>query len=225
MAWTQIAIELVVGFVLLFAVTRILGKKQLSQITPFDFISALVLGELVGNAIYDDKVDSTSIIMGVGIWGALIFIVQMIEMKSLKLRGKMVGKPSIVISRGKLDREEMKKGKLNIDELQNMLRAKDVFSIGEVEYAIFETNGTVSVLRKPQYDTPTRQDLNLKNQAVNLPFTIIADGRLLEKNLKDSGHNLHWLNNELKKHGGHGIKDIYFAEWTEGSGWVIQPYA
>ena len=224
MAWFELILELVIGFILLFIVTRILGKKQISQITPFDFISALVLGELVGNAIYDKEVHLQSVFVGVAVWGILIYLVQLIEIKSLKLRGKVVGKPSIVIRNGKLDREELKKNKLSIDELQNMLRGKDVFSIGEVEYALLESNGDISVLRKSPYETPNRQDLNLSDQAVNLSINIISDGRCLEQDLKDSGHDLNWLRKELEAAGGYQIKDIFYAEWTEGKGWVIQPY-
>src|SRR5690625_2331477 len=141
MTYAYIVLELAVGLVLLFAMTKLLGKTQLSQITPFEFISALVLGELVGNAIYDREIGILQICFAVFVWGVLLYIIEKLELKVLRWRGFLEGNPSIVVRDGMPDRKEMNKNKITINQLQNMLREKGTFSIREVQYAILEANG------------------------------------------------------------------------------------
>src|SRR5213595_1971962 len=107
MSYLGIFIELVIGYIALFITVKCLGKTQISQITPFDFISSLVLGDLVGSAIFDEKVGLLKIFFAIGIWGALIFLTEMATQKSLPLRYLFEGKPSIIIKKGVLVWKEM----------------------------------------------------------------------------------------------------------------------
>lgn len=161
MEFTQIFIELIIGYFLLLLLTKILGKTQITQITTFDFVSVLVLGELVGNAMYDSKTGIKEIAFSILLWGALIYVTEYITQKFRKTRKLLEGKPSIVINKGKIDFHELKKNHLDINQLQHLLRAKDVFSIAECAYAILETDGTISVLKKSAFSNPTKQDMNL----------------------------------------------------------------
>lgn len=126
------AVELLIGFVALLIMTKLLGKTTLSQITPFDFISALILGELVGNAIYDKEVKLGSILFAIALWGGMIFLIELCTQKLRGTREFLEGKPSIIIRNGHLDRQELKKNKLDINQLQHLLRRDKVFSIREV---------------------------------------------------------------------------------------------
>ncbi|WP_307728587.1 DUF421 domain-containing protein [Alkalicoccobacillus plakortidis] len=108
----SLAIELVVGFFALLLLTKILGKNQLSQLSPFDFVSALVVGELVGNAIYDDEVGLMRVLCAIAIWGALIYLIELLTQKIRRTRSVLEGSPSIVIYKGKVKYEELKKNKL-----------------------------------------------------------------------------------------------------------------
>lgn len=224
MEYSQITIELIVGFCALFAITRVLGKTQITQITTFDFISALVLGELVGNAIFDDEIGITRIIYAVFIWGLLIFTLEIITQKWSKTRGFLEGKPTIIIQKGKILRESLKKSKLDINQLQHLIRSKSVFSIRELEYAVLETDGTVSVLKKAKYETPTKDDLNLNQKEVNIPITLITDGSVLNENLTDAGFNFDWLEKQLQQQKITDTKDVFYAEWLEGEGLFIQTF-
>jgi uncharacterized membrane protein YcaP (DUF421 family) len=222
MHFTQITIEIVLGFVALFVITKILGKTQITQITTFDFISALVLGELVGNAIYDDEVGLLHIIYAVLIWGLLIFILEIITQKWSKTRGFLEGKPTIIIHKGKILREGLKKSKLDINQLQHLIRSKGAFSIRELEYAVLETDGTVSILKKAPYETPTKQDLQLKLDQVNIPITFISDGIVIKDNLTEAGFDMTWLEQQLKQQNIQRVKDVMYAEWIEGTGLHVQ---
>lgn len=224
MLYLQIFTEIVGGYIALFVIIKFLGKTQISQITPFDFISALVLGEFVGSAIFDKRVGLLQISFSVIVWGGLIFITETITQKSRKMRYVLEGRPSMIVNQGKLDWKEMKENQLDIDQLLQLLRSKDVFSLQEVEYAILETNGGISVLRKSYADYPTMHDLNIKGEKRVMPLTFISDGEIIFKNLEEAGLNKEWLQKELAKQGYHEHKDISYAEWKSGKELYIQNY-
>lgn len=224
MDYVHTSIELILGFIALLIVTKLIGNRQISQITPFDFISAIVLGELLGNAVYDREISIFNILFALFLWCFLMVFVEMLSQKYLKLRGLLEGNPSIVIRNGMIDREELKKNKIDINELQNLLRQKDVFSIREVEYAILESDGKISILKKSKYSTPTNEDLKLPEKPVYLPVTIIIDGEVLWDNLKACGFEEKWLENQLKLQRIDKIEDVFYAEWKEDEGMYIIPF-
>lgn len=222
MQYTQIALELVIGFIGLFIVAKILGKTQITQITTFDFISALVLGELVGNAIFDEHIGIVRILFALTIWGSLIYLLETITQKWHFTRGFLEGRPSIIIHQGKISKEQLKKNKLDINQLQHLIRSKGVFSLRQVEYAVLETDGTISILRKSIFEVPTNQDLNLQPKNVQIPITFISDGFVISANLKQAGFDDVWLREELQKKNIHRIEDVLYAEWLEGQGLHVQ---
>ena len=201
-----------------------LGKTQITQITTFDFVSVLVLGELVGNAMYDTETGIKEIMYSILIWGGLIYITEFITQKFRKTRQLLEGKPSIIINKGKIDFKELKKNHLDINQLQHLLRAKDVFSIAECAYAILETDGTISVLKKSAFVNPTKQDMNLSLETTSLPISVILDGEIIKENLPRIGWNEEQLMQELKKRDIQSPKDILYAEWQEGSPLYVQSY-
>lgn len=220
----SIITELIIGYFALYITVKLIGKTQISQITPFDFISALVLGELLSGAIYDEKVGILKILLAIFVWGGLIYITVMATQKYRKVRHLFEGRPSILISQGKLNWLEMKKNKIDLDQLNQLLRSKDIFSVQEVQYAIFENNGSISVLRKAEYDYPSREDLEIKVEGKALPLTVISDGEVLIGNLKEAGLNKDWLQNELKSKGIDNAKEVFYAEWQSGKPLYYQKY-
>ncbi|WP_185806837.1 DUF421 domain-containing protein [Bacillus sp. HMF5848] len=224
MDYLQISIELLVGFIALFILTKVLGKLQINQITVFDFISALVLGELVGNALFDDEIGIGKILFAITGWGILIYVVEFMTQKIKRWRSFLEGQPTIVISMGKIDYKALKKNNLDLNQLQHLLRSKDVFSISEVEYAILETDASISVLKKDQYNQPTKQDHHMSLQGVYLPITVILDGEVVRDNLQQTGHDEAWLLKQLKKHGHSSINDVLYAEWRQNQPLHVQGY-
>ncbi|WP_394172679.1 DUF421 domain-containing protein [Guptibacillus hwajinpoensis] len=218
----SITLELLVGFVALLILTKALGKTQITQITPFDFISSLVLGELVGNAIYDKHVNIFSIMYSVFLWGILIYFVEWITQKFRGTRAILEGSPAIVIYNGQIKRDQLKKNKLDINQLQNLLRQKDVFSMQEIEFAVLETNGSISVLKKSGYQQTTREDLNLKPERSYLAYSIISDGKVDWGNLKEAGLDENWLNKTLKKHKIDHPEQVLLLEWKVDEGVFLQ---
>ncbi|WP_128895541.1 DUF421 domain-containing protein [Longirhabdus pacifica] len=225
-----IVIELCIGILLLFLVTKILGRSQIHQITPFDFISALVLGELIGNAIYDDKIGILHIFFAVFIWGLLLYCIQWMELKSITLREILDGKPCLVIEKGVIQRKLLKKHKISIDQLQNLLRQKNVFSLREVEYALLESNGMISVLQKIEYQTAQKRDIHTMDHGddhentkvtAELPVVLISDGSILNQNLNAVGMDEQWLYGELFSHGIKDVSEVMYAEYTSLQGLYV----
>lgn len=216
--------ETLFGFFALFVLTKVLGKRQMSQLTAFDFISAVIIGELVGNALFDKKAGILDIAYVIFLWGTLLYIVDMITQKFKGSRKLLAGKPSIVIYEGEIIYEEMKKSKIDISELQQLLRTKDVFSLREVEFAILETDGQLSVLKKSAYQTPTKQDLQVKQSKPQLATTLISDGEILQDNLMEADLTEEWLDAELKKQNFNSKNEIFYAELMEGQKPFFLPY-
>lgn len=219
----QITIELFLGFFVLLIATKILGKTQISQLTPFDFISAIVLGELVGNTIYDPKIKIWSILYAVLVWVVLIYSIEVITQKFRGTRIFFEGSPSIIIRNGYIDRAQLSSNHLDINQLQQMLRQqKDIFSIREVEYMILEPNGNISVLKKSKYESPTINDLSLKHKPVYLPISLISDGKVVKDNLREAGFDEGWLYKQIKQKGITKFEDVLYAEWKTDDGFFCQ---
>lgn len=216
--------ETVFGFVALFILTKVVGKTQISQLTPFDFIAALVMGELVGNALFDEKAGILEIGYVIILWGGLLYIVEIITQKFKRTRNLLEGKPAFIIHKGELMYEEMKKNKIDIGELQHLLRANDTFALQEVEFAILETNGDLSVLKKAAYQTPTKKDLNIAPTEPEIATTIITDGEIVPDNLKELNLSEEWLLLELKRQNFHSVKDVIYAEYMVGKNLYVLPY-
>ncbi len=220
----SIAVELIVGYFALLLLTKILGKTQITQITAFDFISALILGELVGNSLYDNEITVFQILAAISIWGALIYCTEFFTQKSRRFRHILEGTPALVIKKGTINYEELKKNHLDLNQLQHLLRAKDVFSVRECEYALLESDGTLSVIKKPIYGNVQRLDLNLTPKAATLPVSLIVDGEVVYDNLKIAEQEESWLLNEINTLGFKSPKDVLYAEWQEGESLLVQGY-
>lgn len=222
MDFLRITVEAIVGFAALFAITKILGKTQITQITPFDFISALILGELIGNALYDPEVGLVMILYAVTLWGTLIWSIDIITQKFRRSRALLEGKPSLLIRRGQLQRKIMNENRIDLNQLMHLLREKGVFSIQEVEYAILESNGALSILKKHLYQTPNYQFFNATPKAVYLPTAVILDGEIVLENLKEIEIDENTLRKEVEKQG-LTIEEVIYAEWHKEQGLYIMP--
>lgn len=216
--------ETLFGITALFIFTKVLGKTQISQLTAFDFIAAIVLGELIGNALFDKHAGIKEIAFVIALWGVLLYIIEIITQRFKNSRFLLEGKPAILIHKGELIYEEMHKNKIDINELQHLLRRKDVFSIQEVEYAILETNGEMSVLKKAPNQTPTKKDLNIAPSEPEIAVTLIIDGEMIIDNIREINVTRDWLLDEIKRQGFHDVREVFYAEYIEGKKLFILPY-
>ncbi len=219
-----LTIELIIGFFSLFVIVKFVGKKIINQISPFTFIAAIVLGELLGNALYDHKIGVFYIVYSMTIWGGLLFSVEYLSQKFLAFRGVVEGKPSALIKNGIVDRESLRKNRMNINQLQSLLRQSETFSIREVAYCYLEANGSISILKKSKYQKTAQEDFNMPSKVVSVPVTLIRDGEVLWDEIIDLGFNESWLKSQLNTQNITDYKDVFIAEWLQGDGLFVQPF-
>ncbi|WP_299512071.1 DUF421 domain-containing protein [uncultured Rummeliibacillus sp.] len=196
----EVILRSIASFGLLLIGTRILGKQTISQMTMFDFVASISLGAISANLAFNTSIKVHHIIIALVIYFIIIFTIAVISLKSRKSRKFLAGDPTIVIQNGKILEKNMNKMRYTLDYLNQQLREKDVFNIEEVLFAIVETNGTLTVLKKPQFRNVTRQDLMIPiTPEFKLPIELIMDGEVIKENLEQNNLTESWLYSELKK--------------------------
>ncbi|CQR56743.1 DUF421 domain-containing protein [Paenibacillus riograndensis] len=223
MDYVSVLVKLTAGFVGLWAMARLLGKKEISALTPFDFISAVILGDLVGNTIYEPDKSVLLLLFALAVWTVLSIIFEKITQRVRKLRKPLEGEPEILIRDGKLDLTKLRKNNLDFEQLRMMLRAKDTFSMNEVAYAIYETNGSLSILKKPQFEPATRKELDIKPQHTRLPRSLVEAGEVQRAALASLGHDETWLRRKLQEEGCPNLDSVAYAEINEEGKLAIIP--
>ena len=192
-------IRVTIIYILVLLVMRLMGKREISQMQPFELVIAIMIADLAAVPMSDTGIPITSGI--VPILALLLFqlVISIVNIKSITLRKIFCGKPRILIYRGRIDEKALKKEKITINELQEQLRRENVFSLGNVEYAILETNGEISIISKPGKRNLVVEDLNIEAEYEGIPYDLIIDGKIMYDNLKQIGKDENWLNKELKK--------------------------
>jgi len=218
----QLTVELLFGFIGLLIAVKIIGKRQVQQVSPFDFVSSVVLGELLGNAIYNTDTTIFHILYGIAVWTLLLFCIEKIVQKSHKARIVVEGTPKLIVKNGMIDYQVLKKEKLDFAELTSLLREKEVFSIREVEYAILEPNGIITVIKKPPYENVKKMDIDISGKKAVLNLPLIIEGKVDKNNLSAIGYDQKWLIQKLKQHNVSNIADVLYAEWNQEQGIYIQ---
>ncbi len=186
-------------YILVLVVMRLMGKSEIGQMQPFELVIAIMIADLAAVPMSDTGIPITSGI--IPILALLLFqlIISIINMKSITLRKILCGKPCILIFRGKIDEKALRKEKITVNELQERLRQKNIFSIGDVEYAILETSGELSVIQKPEKRTTIPEDFNIMPDYEGIPYDLVVDGKIMYDNLKQIGKNVKWLKEQVQK--------------------------
>lgn len=192
-------IRTLILYVLVLVTMRLMGKREIGQLQPFELAIAIMIADLASVPMAN---------IGIPIFGGIIpilallaihLIISNINLKSINLRKVICGKPSILIYRGRIDEKALKREKFTINELQERLRGDGVFTIADVEYAILETSGQISVIQKPDKRTTTPADFNIMPDYEGIPYDLVVDGKVMYDNLKAIGKDYQWLKKEVKK--------------------------
>ncbi|WP_313236176.1 DUF421 domain-containing protein [Sporosarcina ureae] len=222
--YTEITLKLIVGLVSLLVVIRLLGKKELSQVTPFDLVYLILLGSFLEEGIYDDKVSVLHIIYAIFLWGLLIYLIEKMVIELEWFRKLLKGESSDLISKGKVNIKEMTKNKMEMEQLRILLRSQGYFSLSEVEHATLETSGALSVLPKVREEAVKPGMLNLQPQENEPTYLFVDEGEIEEKELEKACKSKEWLLSELKKEGVENPATIYYGEWAERKGLYLVRY-
>ncbi|MGE7687517.1 DUF421 domain-containing protein [Peribacillus simplex] len=196
----EVILRSITSFSLLLIGTKILGKQTISQMTMFDFVATISLGAIAANLAFNTSIKVHHTIIAFTIYIAIIFLMALISLKNSKGRKFLAGDPTIVMQNGKILEGNMNKMRYTLDYLNQQLRERDIFNIEEVLFAIVETNGTLTVLKKPQFRNVTKQDLMIAVMPEQkLPIELIMDGEIIKENLEQNNITFSWLESELIK--------------------------
>ncbi|MFJ5715501.1 DUF421 domain-containing protein [Neobacillus sp. NPDC093127] len=199
-------------YLLMLVIFRIMGKREIGELSILDLVVFIMIGEMAVIAIENTKDPLFHTVVPMVLLMSIQITLAIISLKNKKFRDLVDGQPSIIINRGKIDEVAMKKLRYNFDDLMSQLREKDIRSIGDVEFAILETSGKLSVLEK--VDDPNQPKTPANNGDITIP--LIMDGTIEEENLKRINKTNLWLRQELKKKGYRDIKKISFCSYENG---------
>ncbi len=186
-------------YVLVLITFRILGKRQVGELQPVDLVLTFLLSEILAVSIQDTQAPLLNTLVPVLLLIGFEIFVSLISMKSIRLRTLLQGNPLLVIRNGELDQKQLKQLRFTVDDLLEALRKKDIFDISEVQYAIVETDGTLSVMLKPGNRAPQNDDLNYAPADNGLPCVVISDGTIVQTNFKVCNMTEKKLENILRK--------------------------
>ncbi|WP_164669289.1 DUF421 domain-containing protein [Virgibacillus doumboii] len=215
MELSELLLRIVLSFIVLFALARIMGRKEISQMTFFNFISAIAIGTIAGSLVTSQNLSIRNGILALAGWALFTLIMGFIDIKSKGVRKVTTGDPLVVIKDGEIMENSLRKARLNMDSLTALLRQKNVFSLSDVEFAVFETSGKLSVLKKEEKQPATKGDMNtLSTKPKMYPSAteVIADGKPNLKNLSKLELDMNWLEDQVEKAGEKDFSQIFYAE-------------
>lgn len=196
-------VRTIILYIIVLIVMRFMGKREIGQLQPFELAISIMIADLATLPMAEPGIPITNGI--IPILGLLVMhlLISVINLRSIKLREIICGKPSILIYRGRIKEENMKKERFTINELEERLRGVNVFDIGDVEYAILETSGQVSVILKPNKRTTIPEDFGIEPEYEGISYDLVVDGKIMKQNLEKIGKDYNWL---LKQVDAFGIK-------------------
>ena len=187
-------------YVVLIAVIRLMGKRQVGQMEPSEFVVTMLVANLASIPLEETDLPMTAGLIPILTVLVLEFAFSALSLRSIFFRKLLCGKPVILIENGTILQNNLRKTRVTLDELTGHLREKDVLDLASVQYAILETNGNLSVFPYPKEKPASAKDAGIQARKQYLPLTIVSDGKLLEENLQKAGKDRRWLEGVLRNH-------------------------
>lgn len=194
----EVVIRSLFSLVTLFLVTKMLGKKQVSQLSLFDYVIGISIGNFAAEISINTDTPYINGVIALLIFGVVALLISYITMKSIKLRRFFMGTPTLLIQNGKIINENLRKVKFDINDMLEECRNNNYFDISEIEYAIMEANGKLSIMPKSEYKPLTPKDMNIKTDKSSLCANVIIDSKYMLNNLKNMHKTKEWLDSQLK---------------------------
>lgn len=209
--WLEIVLRTLCAVVVLFLLTKLLGKRQVSQLSFFEYITGITIGSLAAYISLDLDTNWYLGLVALSVWVAISLLIEFLQIKSKRIRDFIDFKATVVIKEGKILEGNLKKERLTSDELMEQLRKKSVFDVADVEFAIMESSGEINVMLVSEKQPLTPNHLNMQPGSVKEPQVVIMDGKVMKEPLGQSGKSEAWLKQELNKN---NVKpeEVYLAQ-------------
>lgn len=198
-------------FLLMLVLARFMGRKAISQMTFFDFVVAITIGSIASSLAVGEKNSSYAASTALILLPVLAVITDVLHVKSFHFRKVVESEPVVVIENGQINDKNMRKTRFSTADLTTLLREKNYFNIADIEYAIIEPDGKLSVLPKSNKRPLTPADMNIQTAFTGLTKDVINDGRIMDENLEDGSRNRQWLITELRNQGIKDIAEVFYA--------------
>ncbi|WP_019850462.1 DUF421 domain-containing protein [Desulfitobacterium sp. PCE1] len=219
-----VVVRSLIGFFSLFIFARIIGKSQISQLTFFDYVLGITIGSMAASLATDLSSRAWPHWVALITWAALGYIMEKITVKWLYAAKVLEGEPVIVIMNGKIMENVLRKMNYRVTEIMGLLRNKGIFDANQVDFAILEPNGQLSVLQKPEYLPLTPKDMKMKASFSGISSELIYDGIIIEQNLRQLKKDEKWLRKELKKQGIKDVSEVFFASLNPAGSLYVDLY-
>src|SRR5690554_1625327 len=210
-------IRSVILYALVLIVVRLMGKRQIGELQPFELVITIMIAEFAATPIENSDIPLINGIIPIMTLLFLETFLSVLMLKSQIARKIIDGKPSIIMNKGKLVYKEFKKQRININDLLEHLRIDGYNNLHELEYIVIEPDGQLSVIPKPEYQPLTAKDMNIKKDPVSISISLIIDGKRNHKNMEIANCNNKWLDNQLRKQGYRDDKEVLLA-YTDSKG-------
>ncbi|RAP77938.1 DUF421 domain-containing protein [Paenibacillus montanisoli] len=221
--WLEIMMRTLTAVIFLLLMTKLLGKRQVTELSVFEYITGITIGNIAGYISLDTDAKWYLGMLSLAVWVAVSLIIELVQLKSKRVRNWIDGTPTVLIQKGKILEKNLKKERLTIDELMQQLRLKDVFRVADVEFAIMEASGAINVLLKKENLPLTPKQLGIKVQSEREPMVVVMDGQVLNDALQVRGYNMQWLEKELKK-SDLRIEDVFLAQIDDFGALTVDLY-
>lgn len=189
----------IILYVIVLVVMRLMGKREIGQLQPFELAIAIMIADLASVPMSEVGIPIINGIIPILSLLVMHLIISFINLKSIKMRQLICGKPSILIYRGKINEKVLIKERFTINELQERLRANNINNLADVEYAILETSGQVSIIQRPNKRTTIPEDFNIMPEYEGISYDLVVDGKIMNDNLKILNKTYGWLKKEVNK--------------------------
>lgn len=204
----EIALRSVISIAVLFVLAKLMGSKQISQLTFFDYIIGISIGSIAAEMSANDEVPFHFPLIAMAVYAVIAIAISAATVKSIRVRRFMNGTPTIVIDRGRIVRKNLKREHIDLNEMLTQCREQGYFNLADVEFAVLETNGRLSILPRSDRRPVTPADMNLTPPEEGLCANVIIDGVVMERHLKSIGKNREWLEGQLKAQKIKTVKDV-----------------
>lgn len=206
----QVLITSAVSLAVLFLLTKLMGNKQVSQLSMFDYIIGISIGSIAAEMATELENPENSLAAMI-VYGVIAFLVSVISQRSTKVRKVMSGRPLVIMDNGIIYRENLKKARIDLSDFLTQCRTSGYFDLNQIQTAVMEYNGAISFLPVSKYRPATPSDMDIQPEQEYLQITVIMDGHINKRNLKLSGNNEVWLTKQLHLQGYNNSSDVLLA--------------
>ncbi len=197
----EIIPKCILSIIILFIVTKIIGKKQVSQLSLFDYVVGISIGNFIAEMVINKEVQYIDGVVAMLVFGIFSYIVSWITMKSIVFRRFIIGVPTMIVEDGKIIEAGLKKTNIDINDFLEQCRLQGYFDINDISYAIMEASGDISILPKSNATPIVQKDMKIKGSNATITANLIIDGKFMNKNIKGCNLTLKQIRDELRKQG------------------------